>query len=238
MDLYLSAQSMGFVGFVAAGCMVAAGAISTGLSLRRARLRQESAPLASDPGPSVDLQRLAGLRQVAVVGRLHVDGSCCSRLEDAAPAAASSFVRKSRGDETSAWCERASILWLEVGGSRVELDGAMLVDVGSEEQYPAAPLDRMRSRAAERVSAARRYELGPRKGTPCHGVFRSLRAGDEVVVIGWVDRSGDGGVHRGGTGWRLVPDASGVLVACYRRRPRIRGAFGSLQLWAAALWFG
>src|SRR5690606_19529107 len=33
----------------------------------------------------------------------------------------------------------------------------------------------------------------------------------------------------------LIPDASGVLVACYRRRPRIRGAFGGLQLWAAAM---
>src|SRR5690606_436490 len=114
MDLLLSAQSMGVVAFVAAGCMVAAGAISTGLSRRRARLRQEapaSDPAAFSPG-----------RPVAVVGRLHVDGSCCPRLEDAAPVAATSFLRDA-GTATTAWCERAQALWLEVGGSRVELGG-------------------------------------------------------------------------------------------------------------------
>jgi hypothetical protein len=224
MDLFLSAQSMGMVAFVAAGCMVAAGAISTGLSRRRARLRQETPP-ASDPGA------FSQGRQVAVVGRLHVDGSCCQRLEDAAPVAATSFLRD-MGTGTAAWCERAGVLWLEVGGSRVELRGPVLVDVGSEEQYPAVSLDRLH--ASKRTYAAPVHTLPRRRGTARHGVFRSLRAGDEVVVIGMVERTADGGARSRGAGWQLVPDPSGVLVACYRRRPRIRGAFGSLQLWAAA----
>lgn len=225
MDLLLSAQSMGVVAFVAAGCMVAAGAISTGLSRRRARLRQEAAP-ASDPAS------FSPGRPVAVVGRLHVDGSCCPRLEDDAPVAASSFLRDA-GTETTAWCARAQALWLEVGGSRVELRGSLLVDVGSEEQYPAVGLDRLAAR--KRTYAAPVHTLPQRKGTARHGVFRSLHPGDEVVVIGLVERTAEAGDRQRGAGWQLVPDAAGVLVACYRRRPRIRGAFGSLQLWAAAL---
>lgn len=225
MDLFLSAQSMGVVAFVAAGCMVAAGAISTGLSRRRARLRQEPAP-ASNPGA------FSQGRQVVVVGRLHVDGSCCQRLEDAAPVAATSFLRDA-SKETVAWCERARVLWLEVGGSRVELRGPVLVDVGSEEQYPAVHLDRLEAR--KRTYAAPLYTLVRRRGTARHGVFRSLRPGDEVVVIGLVERTAEVGDRHRGAGWELVPDDTGVLVACYRRRPRIRGAFGSLQLWAAAL---
>jgi hypothetical protein len=217
MDLFLSAQSLGLTAFVAAGCMVAAGALSSGIARRRARRQRDAVP----PSDPYGLERG---RQVAVVGRLHVDGSCCARLEDAAPVAASSFLHDCAG-KTSAACVRAATLWLEVGGSRVELIGPVLVDVGSDEQYPASLVDLHGGGVAPFIAA----QLLPRRnGTPRHGVFRSLRPGDEVVVIGLVERQGS-------ASWRLVPAPPGVLIACYRRRPRIRGAFGGLQLWAAAL---
>lgn len=224
MDLVLGAQAMGVASFVAVGC-IAAGAITSRWSRRRGARAPEARPDGIDHDPG----RLGAGARVGVAGRLHVDGSSCPRLEDGAPVAATTFLERTVAGTTHGVCARAAILWLEVAGARIELCGRVLVEVGSEEHYPAGPLGPARVDIANRVLAAEAVHLGRRRDVPACGVFRSLRAGDAVMVVGRVEHLAG---RRGE--WRLAPDDSGSLAACYQRRPRIRGAFGAMQLWAAA----
>lgn len=232
MDLVLSAHAVGLLSAVAVGC-VAAGAFTSRLLGRRG---SPPPPAGSEPSPDGidhDPARLGAGARVGVAGRLHVDGSSCPRLEDGAPVAATTFLERTEGGHTRGVCARAAVLWLEVAGARIELCGRVVVEVGSEEHYPPGPLGPRRVDVASRVLAAEEVPLGKRRDVPAWGVFRSLRPGDAVMVVGRVEHLRE--PARGQAGWHLVPDDSGKLTACYQRRPRIRGAFGAMQLWAAAL---
>jgi hypothetical protein len=234
MDLFLSSQSVGMVALLAAGCMVAAGLASSSRARRRALERQ------AKWRDNATLQTFAPGRHVIVTGVLRVEGSCCPRLEDAAPVAATTFQhKKSRRGPTVSWCQRAVSLRLVLGEASLAIDGPVRVEVGSEEHYPGCALEKLRGRVTERIFASDMVPARERGDVPQHGVFRSLRHGDEVVVAGMAERAphGDGPTtyRAAGGGWRIVPDQSGAVTVCCRRRPVIRGALGVVRVYAAAL---
>jgi hypothetical protein len=240
MDLFLSAQSVGMVAFITAGCMVAGGVLAQSRSRRRGQL------LAMAPTETTPVEALSGGKRVLVAGTLKVEGSCCQRLEDAMPVAATTFERRARlgaswspRDHTWLWCDRAKSLHVEVGPVRILVEGPVRVILGADELYPACEFDQLRGRVAERVGALSRTETLEAGGPPTHGVFRSVGHGDAVVIAGIVEavaeRDGPASYRTPGGGWRVRPDESGVVRIWSRRRPRVRGALGALRAYAAAL---
>ena len=93
----------------------------------------------------------------------------------------------------------------------------------------------------ERLDASVMMEQTGRGQPPRFGVFRSVAPGDQVVVAGIVERvageDGPSSYRTQGGGWQLRPDDSGMLRLWSRRRPRVRGAWGSVRAYAAAILF-
>jgi hypothetical protein len=235
MDLFLSAQSVGLAAFVTAGCMVAGGVIAQARARRR-ELSRHTAPETTTP-----VAALTHGKRVLVAGVLHVDGSCCARLEDAMPVAATTYEQPNRPDNegTIAWCDRARNLRMRVGDVSIALDGPIRVLLGADELYPACPFQRLRGRVAERIHASSMMAQPKPSNAPRFGVFRSVGHGDQVVVAGIVepvaDADGPASYRQPGGGWRLRPDESGTLRLWSRRRPRVRGGLGAIRAYAAAL---
>jgi hypothetical protein len=214
MDLFGNPQSIVAVAFTAASCFVAGGWLARGREAKRSK--KPTVPGAA-LGP-----------RVMVVGVLKVEGLCCSRFEDAVPVAATTFQQRRRdGAQGVTWCNRARRVWVDVGEQRVAIEGPIRVDVGSEEQYPGCPLPELRGRIVQRIFASQMVPSSLSADPPNHGVFRSVRPDDQVVVVGRVVR--DGGR------WVLSPDDTGAVTLCYRRRPTVRGALFKLHAWAAAI---
>ncbi len=240
MDLLLSAQSVGLVACVTAGCMVAGGVISRARAQRRADRTREP------PRDTTPIASLVGGKRVLVAGVLKVNGSCCARLEDAMPVAATTFEqprRKTVAEGTVMWCDRARHLHVDVGDVSIVVDGPVRVIVGADELYPACAFEKLRGRVSERLHASERKSADDPSHTPRHGVFRSVGHGDQVVIAGIVEpvanpgRKGAGptSYRRAGGGWRLRPDETGTLRMWSRRRPRVRGAFGAISAYATAI---
>ena len=181
MDLLLSAQSVGLAACFTAGCMVAGGVLS------QARARRRAGKLREPPRDTTPVEALAGGKRVLVAGTLKVKGSCCARLEDAMPVAATTFEQRERETEADGavlWCDRALHLRVEVGKVSIVVDGPVRVLVGADELYPACRFDKLRGRVTERVHASERQSAGKPSNTPRHGVFRSVGHGDQVVIAG------------------------------------------------------
>lgn len=237
MDLFLSAQSVGLAACVTAGCMVAGGVFA------QARARRRATKLAQLPRDTTPVEALSGGKRVLVAGTLKVKGSCCARLEDAMPVAATTFEQRERETTTGAvlWCDRAKHLRIEVGGISIVVDGPVRVLVGADELYPACRFDKLRGRVSERVFASERQCTSEPTPTPRHGVFRSVGHGDQVVIAGIVEAvandDGPSSYRTPGGGWRLRPDETGTVRLWSRRRPRVRGAFGAISTYAAAIVF-
>lgn len=235
MDLFLSAQSVGLAAFVTAGCMVAGGVFA------RSRARQRATALRVAPKDTTPVESLVGGKRVLVAGTLAVKGSCCARLEDAMPVAATTFEHpdEESAEMTVLWCEQAKRLLVTVGEVSIVVDGPVRVLVGADELYPACAFDKLRGRVTERVRASSRTECREPTAPPRHGVFRSVGHGDQVVIAGIVEPvpSGDGpaSYRRPGGSWRLRPDETGTIRLWSRRRPRVRGAFGAVRAYAAAI---
>lgn len=228
MDLFATPQSIGMVAIIAAGCMVVGGLIARGRDRWRLRFRRiglEGPPTSDHP---LSAHAIPGPR-VMVVGRLKVDGECCSRFEDAALVAATTFEQR-RDLHSVTWSTRAKDLWVDVGGERVTIEGPVRVCIGSEEHYPGSPVDERKTR--ERIQAAQTVPSRDKERPPRHGVFRSIKPDDQVVVVGRIEH--DPGAEAEAR-WHVRPDASGAVSIYYRRRPTVRGAFFKLQGWAAAL---
>lgn len=171
---------------------------------------------------------------MVAVGVLKVDGPACIRIEDQRSVALSSFhERVSRGGlrYELAWCQRARGLRLELGTTSIALDGPLRIEVGSDEHYPGCPTEDLPRSIRERLCGSTVVSSHSTK-LARHGVFRSLKDSDPVAVVGLVER--DSAAHDG-AGWRLRPDGSGALSIWYRRRPRVRGPFGTVTVYAAAL---
>ncbi|HHH27567.1 MAG TPA: hypothetical protein ENK57_04340 [Polyangiaceae bacterium] len=151
----------------------------------------------------------------------------CRRLEDAHPVAATTFRERvgRRGGEAVSRHDQAARLWLELDeGMRLRLRGAVVVDRGSEERL-VGPLGlaQLCSRAHERLESARRFvERAPH---PDAAIFRSLRAGDEVMVraIVAVATAADApaSYRRPGVGFELVPLDQGVIRLFSTVTPRL-----------------
>jgi hypothetical protein len=213
MDLFLSAQSVGLAAFVTAGCMVAGGVIAQARALRRASRQRHVAPEAT-----ASVASLSHGKHVLVAGVLRVEGSCCPRLEDAMPVAATTFEQPGRSysdrrpadrrpvdrrrsdvpeDEGPvAWCDRARHLRMQVGDVSIALDGPVRVVLGADELYPACAFQRLRGRVAERILASSKMAAAmlaqPKPANvPPFGVFRSVGHGDQVVVAGIVEPVAD-----------------------------------------------
>lgn len=248
MDLLLSAQSVGLAAFVTAGCMVAGGVLAQSRARRREGRPREA------PRDTTPIEALAGGKRVLVAGKLEVKGSCCARLEDAMPVAATTFERRLFErrmfdqrerevalDRAVVWCDRARHLRVVVGEVSIVVDGPVRVLVGADELYPGCAFEKLRGRVTERVLASEKSSTLESTNMPRHGVFRSVGHGDQVVIAGIVEPvANDGGpssYRRPGGGWRLRPDESGTIRLWSRRRPRVRGAFGAISAYAAALFF-
>lgn len=229
MDLFLSSQSVGLAAVVTAGCMVAAGATSNRWAGWWSQRRDRKRETIEHPDEPTEELPVSGRHHVAIAGRLRIEGPGCERLEDAAAAAASSYYLHHEG-QAQAWSARAQCLYLEVKGARVRLEGAILVDVGSEEHFPGVGLLSLGRHVVDRVRAAEPIALSTRRDVPPCGVFRSLVDGDEVVVTGWLEPD-DGAAT-------LCPAEGETLVASCRRRPTVRGPLGRVAVWAAAFLVG
>ncbi len=236
MDLFLSAQSVGLAAFVTAGCMVVGGVFAQSRSRRRALKLREA------PSETTPVEALAGGKRVLVAGTLKVKGSCCARLEDAMPVAVTTFEQRERDHAPTRavlWCDRARHLRVEVGGVSIFVDGPVQVVVGADELYPACAYEKLRGRVTERLLASEKTCTVETANIPRFGVFRSVAHGDQVVIAGIVEpvANGDGpsSYRRPGGGWRLRPDDTGVVRLWSRRRPRVRGAFGAVSAYAAAI---
>jgi hypothetical protein len=223
---WASPQAVGLSAVVTAGALVTGGIAAW----RRQARQVVEPPPSSRPGP-----------RVMVVGIIKVEGRCCSRLEDAAPVAATTFHEPRRGEgekpRTMTWSSRAVNMWVEVGNVHISLDGPVRVEVGSEEHYPGCATKELEGRVVKRIFAA---ELVPSRDdvVPLYGVFRSVKPDDQVAVVGRMargSRRSDRHRKRRGEVWRLTPDASGAITICYRRRPTVRGALFGVHAWAAAL---
>ncbi len=240
MDLFATPQSIAMVAILAAGCMVAGGWIARGRDRWRLRFRRMGleGPPSSDHGLTpVPGQAIQGPR-VMVVGRLKVDGAGCARFEDGAPVAVTHFEgpsvsRRPQPLHNVTRSMRAKDLWVDVGGERVTVQGPVRVHIGSEEHYPASPVDERKTR--ERIEAAPAVPSGHKERPPRHGVFRSVKPDDQVVVVGRIEHDP---AAEAGARWHVRPDASGAVSIYYRRRPTVRGAFFKLQGWAAAMLAG
>ena len=166
-----------------------------------------------------------------VVGVLGTDKRC-ARLEDAAPVAATTFQasrsKSEREGQAMSWCDRVPDMWVEVGKVRIAIEGPARIEVGSEEHYPASPLTTLPESVGERVRAARSVQSITGLDVPRHGAFRSMRAGDLVVLVGIIEPAPKR------DGWLLRPDSSGAVTLYYRRRPTVRGGLGGVPAYAAA----
>lgn len=237
MDLFLSAQSVGLAAFVTAGCMVAGGVLAQSRARRRDSKRPREAPRDTTP-----IEALAGGKRVLVAGTLKVNGSCVARLEDAMPVAATTFEKREREtsrDRAVVWCDRARHLRVVVGEVSIVVEGPVRVLVGADELYPGCAFEKLRGRVTERVLGSEMSSTRESANVPRHGVFRSVGHGDQVVIAGIVEPvandDGPSSYRRPGGGWRLRPDESGTIRLWSRRRPRVRGAFGAISAYAAAL---
>jgi hypothetical protein len=235
MDLFLSAQSVGLAAFVTAGCMVAGGLLA------QARARRRLVKLREAPQDTTPVEALLPGKRVLVAGTLKVRGSCCQRLEDAMPVAATTFEQRKREVATEAmlWCDRAKHLRIDVGTASIIVDGPVHVLLGADELYPACAIEQLRGRVTERVLTAERKATTDATNTPRYGVFRSVGHGDQVVVAGIVEPFADGdgpaSYRRPGGSWCLRPDETGTIRLWSRRRPRVRGAFGAISAYATAI---
>jgi hypothetical protein len=234
MDLFLSSQSLVFLGLLAAGSMTLCWLVG--------RLRARRRASAARVEGSARLHDLQAGAPAALTGILRVEGPMCSRFEDAHPVAVTSYQQPPglRAEEAllRTWHERAARIYLEVGDRRVALEGALVVARGSNEWTPGAGLEGLRDRVRDRVYAAEVLARARRRGDDREHVFRSLEPGDEVVVRGIAERKvdADGPTsyrHHGG-GWRLLPEGDGAIVAHYCGRPDLRAQLGRAPLYAAA----
>ena len=219
MDWWASTSTVGLPAMATAAAMVAGGLFSRLRATRRpvaARAVASLPPMSSSVGP-----------RVMVVGRLEVEGDGCPRLEDGVPVAVTTYEPpRADGARRELRSERARSMWVKVGQVSIALEGPVVIDVGSEEQYPGRAPDGLEPAVQKRLAAAPRGSARARGG-PLHGVFRSVKAGDQVAIVGRVERGA-------GDTWRLIPDASGALRLCYRRRPTVRDALFAVRDWAAA----
>ncbi len=253
MDLFSSAQSVGLAAFFTAGCLVAGGVVAQARAARRRLGRRDRDTDRDAPADTTPVEALVGGKRVLVAGTLKVKGSCCPRLEDAMPVAATTFEqRETEGtyvdgkdvmarESTVLWCDRAQHLRVVVGRVSIEVQGPVRVVLGADELYPECAFDQLRGRVAERVHASERKAFSEVTNMPKHGVFRSVGHGDQVVIAGIVEpvanEDGPASYRSPGGSWRLRPDETGTMRLWSRRRPRVRGTFGAVRAYATAMLF-
>lgn len=163
---------------------------------------------------------------IELTGLLRVEGTMCRRLEDAHPVAATTFRERAVRHEAEAWRrhDQAARLWLELpNGPRLRLRGPVVVARGSEERLVGIlGLTQLCSRAHERIEGAQRSR--ERVEGVDESVFRSLRAGDEVLARGVVAfataADAPASYRRPGMGYELVPLVDGVIELSSAAPPR------------------
>ncbi|HZO17099.1 MAG TPA: hypothetical protein VFB62_27670 [Polyangiaceae bacterium] len=234
MDLFLSAQSISMLLAIAGAWLVGAW----WLQRWRARARMTAPSLRTyDRVDDLPVGELVTLR-----GVLRVDGTMCARFEDAHPVAATSYwqppIRSGEDRSLRTWHACAERLYLDVAGTRVALDGPLVVAMGSTEWAIEGGLHRLRERVRDRVYAADVVARARRRGDGSDHVFRSLEPGDAVAISGIIERKvdadGPASYRRHGGGWRLASAEDEVLIARYRGRPEPSRRLGRVPFYAAA----